>query len=134
MFVCVWQRKELCFVRVVDNQPPSPFFHHFCYHASTSPADQHQQQVKLIDLGMAGLYRPTKPMQGCMGSPGFIAPEVILGEPHTVGVQGEKRGGEGGEFGGWVRLHQRQSAVCTSSKCVHPGQGSLSSDWGSHTR
>lgn len=41
-------------------------------------------QVKLIDLGMAGLYRPKQPMQGCMGSPGFIAPEVILGEAHTV--------------------------------------------------
>jgi hypothetical protein len=41
-------------------------------------------QVKLIDLGMAGLYRPNKPVHGCMGSPGFIAPEVILGEPHTV--------------------------------------------------
>lgn len=41
-------------------------------------------QVKLIDLGMAGLYRPNKPRQGCMGSPGFIAPEVILGEAHTV--------------------------------------------------
>lgn len=41
-------------------------------------------QIKLIDLGMAGLYRPNKPMHGCMGSPGFIAPEVILGEPHSV--------------------------------------------------
>lgn len=41
-------------------------------------------QVKLIDLGMAGLYRPNKPVHGCMGSPGFIAPEIILGEPHTV--------------------------------------------------
>ena len=41
-------------------------------------------QVKLIDLGMAGLYRPKRPMHGCMGSPGFIAPEVILGEAHSV--------------------------------------------------
>lgn len=40
--------------------------------------------MKLIDLGMAGLYRPDRPMQGCMGSPGFIAPEVILGGHHTV--------------------------------------------------
>jgi serine/threonine protein kinase len=44
-------------------------------------------QVKLIDLGMAGLYRPKQPMHGCMGSPGFIAPEVILGEAHSVSRQ-----------------------------------------------
>lgn len=41
-------------------------------------------QVKLIDLGMAGLYRPAKLLFGCMGSPGFIAPEVVLGDAHTV--------------------------------------------------
>jgi serine/threonine protein kinase len=41
-------------------------------------------QVKLIDLGMAGLFRPTRPAVGCMGSPGFIAPEVVLGGQHTV--------------------------------------------------
>eukprot|EP00775_Hariotina_reticulata_P011223 gene11221-11372_t len=40
-------------------------------------------KVKLIDLGMAGLYRPARPLHGCMGSPGFIAPEAILGEPHS---------------------------------------------------
>ncbi|KAF8057749.1 hypothetical protein HT031_005933 [Scenedesmus sp. PABB004] len=40
-------------------------------------------QVKLIDLGMSGLFRPGRPLTGCMGSPGFISPEVVLGEPHT---------------------------------------------------
>jgi serine/threonine protein kinase len=44
-------------------------------------------QVKLIDLGMAGLYRPARPLYGCMGSPGFIAPEVVLGDAHTVREQ-----------------------------------------------
>lgn len=41
-------------------------------------------QVKVIDLGMAGLFRPARPLYGCMGSPGFIAPEVVLGDAHTV--------------------------------------------------
>ena len=41
-------------------------------------------QVKLIDLGMAGVYRPRAPQRGVMGSPGFIAPEVVRGAPHTV--------------------------------------------------
>ncbi|KAI8466231.1 MAG: hypothetical protein J3K34DRAFT_524685 [Monoraphidium minutum] len=40
-------------------------------------------KVKLIDLGMAGVYRPRAPQRGCMGSPGFIAPEVVRGAPHT---------------------------------------------------
>ncbi|KAF6255693.1 kinase-like domain-containing protein [Scenedesmus sp. NREL 46B-D3] len=40
-------------------------------------------KVKVIDLGMAGLYRPARPLYGCMGSPGFIAPEVVLGDAHT---------------------------------------------------
>jgi serine/threonine protein kinase len=45
-------------------------------------------QVKLIDLGMAGLHRANKPVHGCMGSPGCIAPEVVLGEAHTVRRRG----------------------------------------------
>uniref|UniRef100_A0A383VPQ0 Protein kinase domain-containing protein n=1 Tax=Tetradesmus obliquus TaxID=3088 RepID=A0A383VPQ0_TETOB len=40
-------------------------------------------KVKVIDLGMAGLFRPARPLYGCMGSPGFIAPEVVLGDAHT---------------------------------------------------
>jgi hypothetical protein len=42
-------------------------------------------QVKLVDLGMAGVYRAWAKERGCMGSPGFMAPEVIRGEAHTVG-------------------------------------------------
>jgi serine/threonine protein kinase len=41
-------------------------------------------QVRLIDLGMAGVYRPEEPQRGCLGSPGFISPEVVRGGKHTV--------------------------------------------------
>jgi serine/threonine protein kinase len=47
-------------------------------------------QVKLIDLGMAGVYQPSKPQRGCMGSPGFIAPEVIRGCAHKVPMGWER--------------------------------------------
>lgn len=57
---------------------------HGPYHAADVCAAPAPVQVKLIDLGMAGLYRPKRPVKGCMGSPGFIAPEVILGEAHSV--------------------------------------------------
>lgn len=36
-------------------------------------------QVKMIDLGMAGVYNPDYLITGCMGSPGFMAPEVVHG-------------------------------------------------------
>jgi len=40
--------------------------------------------VKLLDLGLAMRYQPTDaPISGCLGSAGFIAPEVIKGEKHT---------------------------------------------------
>lgn len=39
---------------------------------------------QLIDLGMAAVYDPMYPTSGCMGSPGFMAPEVVRGEEHTV--------------------------------------------------
>ncbi len=37
-------------------------------------------RVKLIDLGMAAVVAPgAAPPRGCLGSPGFIAPEVVRG-------------------------------------------------------
>ena len=41
--------------------------------------------VKLLDLGLATRYDPeTRPRErGCLGSAGFIAPEIIRGETHT---------------------------------------------------
>lgn len=33
---------------------------------------------------MAAVYDPHHPTTGCLGSPGFMAPEVVRGEPHTV--------------------------------------------------
>lgn len=39
----------------------------------------HLFQVKLIDLGMAGVYNESVKEKGVFGSPGFMAPEVIRG-------------------------------------------------------
>ncbi|PRW44918.1 CAMK CAMK1 kinase Srk1 isoform B [Chlorella sorokiniana] len=39
--------------------------------------------VKLLDLGMACLYDPTKPQRGALGSPGFVAPEIVADGVHT---------------------------------------------------
>ncbi|KAG2496245.1 hypothetical protein HYH03_005843 [Edaphochlamys debaryana] len=40
-------------------------------------------RVKIIDLGMAGLYDPAKEVRGCVGTPGFVAPELWNDKPHT---------------------------------------------------
>ncbi|GAB4817123.1 hypothetical protein N2152v2_004169 [Parachlorella kessleri] len=39
--------------------------------------------VKIVDLGMAAYYDPTNLVRGPMGSPGFVAPEIIKSGPHT---------------------------------------------------
>lgn len=39
--------------------------------------------VKLLDLGLAMRYNPNTKSSGCLGSAGFIAPEVIKGMQHT---------------------------------------------------
>ncbi|CAL8466722.1 g6258 [Coccomyxa elongata] len=39
--------------------------------------------VKFIDLGMATLYNKDEPIQGALGSPGFVAPEIIMHENHA---------------------------------------------------
>ncbi|CAL5227092.1 g9998 [Coccomyxa viridis] len=39
--------------------------------------------VKYIDLGMSTFYDKDKPLEGAMGSPGFVSPEVIMHEAHT---------------------------------------------------
>lgn len=39
--------------------------------------------VKLLDLGMACLYDPAKPQRGPLGSPGFVAPEIVAEGVHT---------------------------------------------------
>ncbi|KAL4448604.1 hypothetical protein ABPG75_005823 [Micractinium tetrahymenae] len=46
-------------------------------------AGQKMPTVKLVDLGMACLYDPAKPVTGPLGSPGFVAPEIIAGAPHA---------------------------------------------------
>ncbi|KAL4857802.1 Calcium/calmodulin-dependent protein kinase type IV [Chlorella vulgaris] len=38
--------------------------------------------VKLVDLGMACLRDPANPVTGPLGSPGFVAPEIIHGAVH----------------------------------------------------
>lgn len=39
--------------------------------------------VKLVDLGMACIYDPEKPVHGPLGSAGFVAPEVVQDGVHT---------------------------------------------------
>ena len=74
-------------------------------------------QVKLIDLGMVGVYRPgAESMHGCMGSPGFIAPEVIRGGQHTPAmVRGEVCVLGGG--------YDAARAMCTRTSTLNPGHG-----------
>ncbi|GIL50852.1 hypothetical protein Vafri_6844 [Volvox africanus] len=40
-------------------------------------------RIKVIDLGMAALYDPQKPIRGCIGTPGFVSPELWHEEPHA---------------------------------------------------
>ncbi|PSC73234.1 calcium calmodulin-dependent kinase type IV-like isoform A [Micractinium conductrix] len=50
--------------------------------AGGAPA-QKMPVVKLVDLGMACLYDPAKQITGPLGSPGFVAPEIIAGAAHA---------------------------------------------------
>ncbi|GIL50880.1 hypothetical protein Vafri_6841 [Volvox africanus] len=43
-------------------------------------------RIKVIDLGMAALYDPQKELLGCVGTPGFVAPEVWNGQPQTFAM------------------------------------------------
>ncbi|KAL3154387.1 hypothetical protein ABBQ32_013863 [Trebouxia sp. C0010 RCD-2024] len=47
---------------------------------------QQAYNVKLIDLGMSAYFDPDVPTKGALGSPGFISPEIITGEPHTYAM------------------------------------------------
>ncbi|KAL3139723.1 hypothetical protein ABBQ38_004029 [Trebouxia sp. C0009 RCD-2024] len=47
---------------------------------------QQAYNVKLIDLGMSAYFDPDVPTKGALGSPGFISPEIIIGEPHTYAM------------------------------------------------
>ena len=42
--------------------------------------------LKIVDLGMALSYDPNCKVTGQLGSAGFVAPEVIDGMCHTVGM------------------------------------------------
>lgn len=39
--------------------------------------------LKIIDLGLATVYSPSTLRNGVLGSPGYVAPEVIEGGAHT---------------------------------------------------
>lgn len=54
---------------VVFSRPPTP--------------DASVPMVKVIDLGMALQYDPLNPSKGCMGTAGFIAPEIVKGGAHS---------------------------------------------------
>ncbi|GIM05005.1 hypothetical protein Vretimale_9477 [Volvox reticuliferus] len=43
-------------------------------------------RIKVIDLGMATLYNPQKEVLGCVGTPGFVAPEVWNDQPQTFAM------------------------------------------------
>ncbi|KAG2444853.1 hypothetical protein HXX76_001594 [Chlamydomonas incerta] len=40
-------------------------------------------RVKVIDMGMSALYDPNKEVRGCIGTPGFVSPEIWNDAPHT---------------------------------------------------
>ncbi|KAK9824560.1 hypothetical protein WJX72_011313 [[Myrmecia] bisecta] len=42
--------------------------------------------VKIIDLGMAAIYNHEEPIYGALGSPGFIAPDIIQDGQHTLAM------------------------------------------------
>ncbi|KAK9831839.1 hypothetical protein WJX81_000472 [Elliptochloris bilobata] len=51
--------------------------------AAAAAAKKIPPQVKIIDLGMAAMYNPEKPVHGALGSPGFVAPEIVMDAPHA---------------------------------------------------
>ncbi|KAG2489465.1 hypothetical protein HYH03_012101 [Edaphochlamys debaryana] len=43
-------------------------------------------RIKIIDLGMSAQYDAKKPLIGCVGTPGFVSPEVWHDKPHTFAL------------------------------------------------
>eukprot|EP00198_Chlamydomonas_reinhardtii_P000307 XP_001689642.1 predicted protein [Chlamydomonas reinhardtii] len=41
-------------------------------------------RVKVIDMGMSALYSPSKEVRGCIGTCGFVAPEIWNDAPHML--------------------------------------------------
>ncbi|GLC43239.1 hypothetical protein PLESTB_001495300 [Pleodorina starrii] len=57
----------------------------------TSPVEECEAagrplRVKVIDLGMAMIYDPKKEVLGCVGTPGFVAPETWNDKPQTLAM------------------------------------------------
>lgn len=56
----------------------------FLHPASVWTRDAHKLHVKVIDFGLACMNEPgAPPERGLLGTPGYVAPEVIKMEPHT---------------------------------------------------
>ncbi|KAG2496221.1 hypothetical protein HYH03_005819 [Edaphochlamys debaryana] len=43
-------------------------------------------RIKIIDLGMAAHFSAETPITGCVGTPGFVSPEVWHDKPHTFAM------------------------------------------------
>eukprot|EP00873_Tetraselmis_striata_P042254 jgi/Tetstr1/462518/TSEL_007507.t1 len=53
---------------------------------SPSADESHPCVVKLIDLGMATIYDPQRPIRQAMGTAGFLSPECCHKVPHTMAM------------------------------------------------
>jgi serine/threonine protein kinase len=76
-------------------------------------------QVKLIDFGMAGVLRSGRCLRGCLGSPGFIAPEVIRGDYHTVREAAACWFGDGKQWGGAASQPHPEQHIVNSVLPTH---------------
>ncbi|KAG2448581.1 hypothetical protein HYH02_006472 [Chlamydomonas schloesseri] len=55
----------------------------FTQPVETFEAEGKPLRVKVIDMGMSALYDPDKEVRGCIGTPGFVSPEIWNDAPHT---------------------------------------------------
>ncbi|KAG2448572.1 hypothetical protein HYH02_006463 [Chlamydomonas schloesseri] len=58
----------------------------FTQPVETFQAEGKPLRVKVIDFGMCAQYNADKPIMGCVGTPGFVPPEVWNDKPHSFAM------------------------------------------------
>ncbi|KAG2444863.1 hypothetical protein HXX76_001601 [Chlamydomonas incerta] len=58
----------------------------FTHPVESFQAEGKPLRVKVIDFGMCAQYNATKPIIGCVGTPGFVPPEVWNDKPHSFAM------------------------------------------------